>query len=533
MTIAGNTCKCGSTSTPSVKVVRGNDLIIEAKASLWSEESQSYEAYSLDGAAELKMSLVGDYGRVKCEGVETDGATARGKVCGRALGKGVYGVELTFGDGEGSHGRIYEAGVLEVVESGQEATVVSTAEGEGVPFTVEVDMTVRTVRIGKVAATDSYETLTDKPSIEGKTISGAMTLSDFGAAKKSDLPTMLSQLTDDIYAKPCRIDTSKCTRLTWEAEPNNMFSPVYAEWDGTNVKSEVNTYMDSCSQGRIGILNYNGCDFTSGSARWMIISPMLKGRYVNNFYGIGLGGELFSVKFNGFGTSSPRIIIKKVKKFLGDDEIAAGAYEDGQGNLITETYETKENAGEVCDGLQEQIMDNADSIGSLTNAVNKQGETIASIRDRVSTNERSISTLNSDSNTEGSVKKTVADAIALIVAGAPTDFDTLKEIADYIASDKTGAAQMSAALSQLQSLTKTHTDEIVANTADIATNKDNIADNASNIEVLQKFVDNNQMLVEYDEDSGEVYIGVGSWNTTFDSGEIDEETGEVVLNVAS
>ena len=197
MTIADNTCKCGSTSSPTVKVVRGNDLIIEAKASLWSEESQSYEAYSLDGAAELKMSLVGDYGRVECEDVEADGSTARGKVCGRALGKGVYGVELTFGDGEGSHGRIYEAGVLEVVESGQEATVVSTAEGEGVPFTVEVDMTVRTVRIGKVAATDSYETLTDKPSIEGKTLSGAMTLDGLGIAAKSEIPTKVGELEND------------------------------------------------------------------------------------------------------------------------------------------------------------------------------------------------------------------------------------------------------------------------------------------------------------------------------------------------
>lgn len=532
--IADNTRKCGTTSAPSVKVVRGNDLVIEAKASLWSEESQSYEAYSLDGAAELKMSLVGDYGRVECSDVEADGSTARGKVCGRALGKGVYGVELTFGDGEGGHGRIYEAGVLEVVESGQEATVVSTAEGEGVPFTVEVDMTVRTVRIGKVAATDSYETLTDKPSIEGKTLSGAMTLSDFGAAKKSDLPTMLSQLTDDIYAKPCRIDTSKCTRLTWEADPNDRFSPISASWDIAAIKDDVvNTLVYGMRQGRLTIINYNGSDFTSDGARWLVITDYLGGRYVSGWYGIGTKGELFYIGISGIYDDHPTLSIKRIKKFLGDDEIAAGAYEDSQGNLITETYETKENAKSARSDLQGQITENYGDIGSLNNAINKQGETIASIRDRVSNNEKSISTLNSDSNTEGSVKKTVADAIALIVAGAPTDFDTLKEIADYIASDKTGAAQMSAALSQLQSLTKTHTDEIATNTADIAINKDNIADNASNIEVLQKFVDNNQMLVEYDEDSGEVYIGVGSWNTTFDSGEIDEETGEVVLNVAS
>lgn len=43
---------------------------------------------------------------------------------------------------------------------------------------------------------------------------------------------------------------------------------------------------------------------------------------------------------------------------------------------------------------------------------------------------------------EGSVSKAVADGIASVVAGAPESFDTLKEIADYIASDTTSAAKM-------------------------------------------------------------------------------------------
>lgn len=82
-----------------------------------------------------------------------------------------------------------------------------------------------------------------------------------------------------------------------------------------------------------------------------------------------------------------------------------------------------------------------------------------------------IDILNSDSNVDGSVKKTVADAIARVVAGAPEDLDTLKEIADYIASDKTGAAQMAAAISQLQTLTEAHTSDIGRNAAGVAENK--------------------------------------------------------------
>lgn len=62
---------------------------------------------------------------------------------------------------------------------------------------------------------------------------------------------------------------------------------------------------------------------------------------------------------------------------------------------------------------------------------------------RVSVLESKMDVLNGEATVEGSVKKQVADAIAGVVASAPEDFDTLKEIADYIASDKTGAAELS------------------------------------------------------------------------------------------
>ena len=71
-----------------------------------------------------------------------------------------------------------------------------------------------------------------------------------------------------------------------------------------------------------------------------------------------------------------------------------------------------------------------------------------------------IDILNSDSNVDGSVMKTVADAIARVVANAPEDLDTLKEIADYIASDKTGAAEVAAAISALNALTEGHSKSI-------------------------------------------------------------------------
>lgn len=66
------------------------------------------------------------------------------------------------------------------------------------------------------------------------------------------------------------------------------------------------------------------------------------------------------------------------------------------------------------------------------------------LKNRVAANEQAIATLNGEG--DGSVKKAVAEGIASVVASAPEDFDTLKEVADWIANDTTGAASMQNAI---------------------------------------------------------------------------------------
>ena len=71
-----------------------------------------------------------------------------------------------------------------------------------------------------------------------------------------------------------------------------------------------------------------------------------------------------------------------------------------------------------------------------------------------------INTLNGDINTEGSVAKTTADAVAAIVASAPSDFDTLKEISDWISSHADSAAAMNSAIqANTQAITLLNSDE--------------------------------------------------------------------------
>lgn len=74
------------------------------------------------------------------------------------------------------------------------------------------------------------------------------------------------------------------------------------------------------------------------------------------------------------------------------------------------------------------------------------------IKSKVQANTDAIGVLNGKATVEGSVKKTVADEIAKVVAGAPESFDTLKELSDWIATHGQDAAEMNSAIVALQNI---------------------------------------------------------------------------------
>lgn len=96
----------------------------------------------------------------------------------------------------------------------------------------------------------------------------------------------------------------------------------------------------------------------------------------------------------------------------------------------------------------------------------------------ITANANAIATLNGDANTDGSVSKKVAEGIASVVAGADASFDTLKEIADWIANDTTGAASMANKISALEGL--------VGNTA-VATQIANAIEAALKVDGVDKY----------------------------------------------
>lgn len=96
-----------------------------------------------------------------------------------------------------------------------------------------------------------------------------------------------------------------------------------------------------------------------------------------------------------------------------------------------------------------KVAVNAEDIGSLKSkvaALEAGTYDDSAVRELIAANTTAIGILNGDVSESGSVAKTAADAAALkvaeVVAGADESFDTLKEIADWINNDTTGAAGM-------------------------------------------------------------------------------------------
>ena len=114
--------------------------------------------------------------------------------------------------------------------------------------------------------------------------------------------------------------------------------------------------------------------------------------------------------------------------------------------------------------LNTTVGEHATTIGEHTAAIADHAAKIAALeagtyddtelRGLISGNTTAIETLNSDAETAGSVAHTAtaiaAAKVAEIVAGADASYDTLKEIADWILNDTTGAADMANDIAALQ-----------------------------------------------------------------------------------
>lgn len=109
-------------------------------------------------------------------------------------------------------------------------------------------------------------------------------------------------------------------------------------------------------------------------------------------------------------------------------------------DIATNTTNITTNAGGIAENKTAIAAINNETTGILAQAKKYADDQDTVVKAGVDKNTAAITKLNGTG--EGSVSKTVADEIAKVVADAPANFDTLKEIADWIANDTTGSAKM-------------------------------------------------------------------------------------------
>ena len=144
----------------------------------------------------------------------------------------------------------------------------------------------------------------------------------------------------------------------------------------------------------------------------------------------------------------------------GEDEDNAKYYKD-QAQAIKQgaLHGSTDNYLYFGEAVETPAAEGLELEGAVTRDVTDGSLKLQLFKDR--TARAAIEVLNGDNTITGSVKKTVADEVAKIIADAPESFDTLKEIADWITNHSSDASAMNS--------------KINANTADIEQNKKDIS----------------------------------------------------------
>lgn len=135
------------------------------------------------------------------------------------------------------------------------------------------------------------------------------------------------------------------------------------------------------------------------------------------------------------------------------------AVDSSLGNRITSVTATANNNTTSLNTLETTLNTNLVNLKAkdteLEEEISSAEGHIIELQDNVSSLQTEISNVKNNV-----VPKAVADGIAKVVANAPEDLDTLKEVADYIASDKIKASAIETAISNLQKQDTTHSNQI-------------------------------------------------------------------------
>ena len=183
--------------------------------------------------------------------------------------------------------------------------------------------------------------------------------------------------------------------------------------------------------------------------------------------------------------SGDDIVLKKVATtgkaadILMDAVPYPGDWEDSDanGNIIEAGVTVQDEIATIAATLEGHIYDNNakfTKISASISAINSDiATTLASAKSYADTQD-AATLASAKAYTDTTAKSAAAEAVAAVVAGADSDFDTLKEVADWIMSDTTGAAALQTDVAGLK--TKVSTLESTSHTHANKAELDKIAD---------------------------------------------------------
>lgn len=381
---------------PGIRMVKGNDLTVVALASAYDAGSGAYIAFNLGACTGVTMRLVRSFNRIEAKNISVDGDEVSATFAGSTLTTGTYGVEILFSK-DGQDGRIFENDLFAIVTDSGDASIDTAAGGgNGQGYNITVDINSRTLRVGQVSGITDYNLLENRPSIGGVTLEGKKRPSDLGMYSKEEAD-------EKFETKESAAEADKRVQGMLDGKVDKIPGKGLSANDLTDERA-----------GKVDKLKMDGRanEYLNGAGTYS--------RPVRQGYGV-------SVADDNTVSVDPQVIARQSDVAnVAADLAAQKAKEQGDIDRANAAISKEETDRKVAVAALQSLID----------------------------------ILNSDSNVDGSVKKTVAEAIARVVAGAPEDLDTLKEIADYIASDKTGAAELAAAISALKTLTAGHTKSI-------------------------------------------------------------------------
>ena len=146
-------------------------------------------------------------------------------------------------------------------------------------------------------------------------------------------------------------------------------------------------------------------------------------------------------------------------------------------NIIESGASLQDELGAFALMVEGHIGDNIKSFTAISASISAINSDIATTLDSAKSyaDTQDAATLASaKAYTDTTAKSAAAEAVAAVVAGADSDFDTLKEVADWIMSDTTGAAALQTDVAGLK--TKVSTLESASHTHDNKAELDKIAD---------------------------------------------------------